>query len=77
MSRARRFLEAVFNIDKVKKSIGPVVVKHIMSLDKKQLEKQLKELQSEISRTEKENKKDPRIQKLRDEEKLILARLGK
>lgn len=61
------------NIDSIKKSIGETVFNHINSLNKEQLEKQLKELKSEMQRDYFEsNGKTERYKKLNDEKVYIL-----
>jgi hypothetical protein len=61
------------NLDKIKNNLGADLYNHIGSLNKAKLQKQLKELRSELSRIS--NKKDSRYYKLKDEEFFILYRL--
>lgn len=60
------------SIDKIKISLGDSIFKHISSLNKNQLEKQLSELKSELNLAD---KKSQRYSKLKDEEWYILYRL--
>ena len=61
------------NLDKIKNNLGADLYNHIGSLNETQLQKQLKELRSELSRIS--NNKDSRYYKLKDEEFYILYRL--
>ena len=63
------------NLDKIKNNLGADLYNHIGSLNKTQLQKQLKELRSELGRIS--NKKDSRYYNLKDEEFFILYRLEK
>lgn len=63
----------ISNIDKIKKSIGETIFNHINSLNKSQLKKQLKELDTELNREYFEsNGKSERYKKLHDEKLYIL-----